>query len=65
MGHPPRKVDWGRKDSGLKHLTIALAVYSKYEYEPEKRAALDLWADRLRAIVGSGAAAVVPLRKRR
>lgn len=52
------------------HLTttkagITLAVYSKYNYAQEKRAALDLWADRLGAIVGGAGADVVPLRNRR
>jgi hypothetical protein len=44
---------------------ITLAVYSQYTYDKEKRTALELWADRLKAIVGTGVAAVVPLRKRR
>ena len=46
---------------------VTLAVYSHYAYDKEKRAALELWADRLDAIiVGAGAAAaVVPMRGRR
>jgi integrase len=42
---------------------VTLAVYSQYTYDPEKRAALELWADRLKAIVGTsaGAAVVVPM----
>jgi integrase len=45
---------------------VTLAVYSQYTYDKEKRAALDLWADRLTAIVkSSGAAGVVPLRRTR
>jgi integrase len=44
---------------------ITLAVYSKYEYEAEKRQALDLWAARLEAIIGDGAAEIVPLEARR
>ena len=52
------------------HLTttkagITLAVYSKYNYAQEKRTALDLWADRLGAIVGGTGADVVPMRGRR
>jgi integrase len=43
---------------------VTLAVYSQYTYDAEKRAALDLWADRLTAIIGAGSAAVVPLRGR-
>ena len=37
--------------------TVTLSVYTKYTYDREKRAALDLWAERLAAIVaGQGAA---------
>jgi integrase len=44
---------------------VTLAVYSKYNYSGEKRSALNLWADRVAAIVGGQpAAAVVPLRAR-
>jgi integrase len=39
---------------------VTLAVYSQYDYAKEKREALDLWADRLIGIVGSGAAQVIP-----
>jgi integrase len=42
---------------------VTLAVYSQYTYDREKRAALDLWADRLTAIVQDGRPAhVVRLR---
>ncbi len=42
---------------------ITLAIYSQYTYDKEKRAALDLWAQRLTAIVGTGRAAdVIPMR---
>src|SRR5262245_3260422 len=37
---------------------VTLAVYVKFSYEREKRVALDLWADRLAAIVGGGGADV-------
>jgi integrase len=40
---------------------VTLKVYSKYAYEKEKREALELWADRLAAIVGGGGAKVLPL----
>jgi integrase len=43
---------------------VTLAVYSQYTYDREKREALELWADRLTAIVGRGAAAVVPMRRK-
>jgi integrase len=45
---------------------VTLAVYSQYTYHKEKRAALDAWADRLRAIIGKEpAAAIVPLLEQR
>jgi integrase len=39
---------------------MTLAVYVQHQYEAEKRAALDLWADRLSGIIGGGAE-VVPM----
>lgn len=45
---------------------VTLSVYSQHTYEAEKRHALDLWADRLAAIVGEKpAAAVVPMARSR
>jgi integrase len=42
---------------------VTLAVYSQYTYDKEKRAALDLWAERLDAIVsGEKRAAIVPMK---
>ncbi len=36
--------------------TVTLSVYTKYGYDREKREALDLWSERLEAIVeGQGA----------
>ena len=43
---------------------ITLGVYVQYEYEREKREALNLWSDRLQGIV-SGGADVVPIRSGR
>jgi integrase len=42
---------------------VTLSVYSQYTYDKEKRAALDLWADRLVGII-SGGAEVVKLGRR-
>ena len=39
---------------------VTLGVYSQYTYEKEKREALELWAKRLDAIVGEGAAGCCP-----
>jgi integrase len=42
---------------------VTLAVYSKYQYDGEKAAALNLWAERLIAIISSEPAAnIIPLR---
>ena len=43
---------------------VTLAVYQQYDYAKEKRQALDLWADRLKAIVGEGGAKVLPIEAR-
>ena len=43
---------------------MTLSVYVHHAYEKEKRAALELWADRLRGIVAGGAE-VVPIRGER
>jgi integrase len=43
---------------------ITLGVYVQHQYEREKRAALELWADRLQGIF-SGSAKVVTMRERR
>ena len=43
---------------------VTLSVYSHYEYDKEKRQALDLWADRLTAIVGGKTATIAPLRRK-
>jgi integrase len=44
---------------------VTFAHYVTHSYETEKRAALDLWAERLAAIVSAGAAVTLPLRARR
>jgi integrase len=49
---------------GTTHAGVTLAVYAKYTYDKEKRAALDLWAERLLAIVGGAAAKITPLPNR-
>jgi integrase len=43
---------------------VTLSVYSQYQYDSEKRAALDLWADRLTAIIGGKTATITPLRRK-
>lgn len=44
--------------------TVTLRVYQHYSYDAEKRQALDLWADRLAAIVDGKGAEVVAIRAR-
>jgi len=45
---------------------VTLAVYSQYTYDKEKRAALDLWAERLQAIAASKMVGrILPLEARR
>jgi integrase len=49
------------------HLTttqagVTLRVYNRYSYEREKREALDLWADRLAAIVDGNVTRITPIR---
>lgn len=43
---------------------VTLAVYQQYSYGKEARAALDVWAERLRAIVGDATATILPMRAR-
>src|SRR5215831_6060516 len=44
---------------------ITLGVYVQHQYEREKRAAMELWSDRLRGIVSGGAGSVVAIERRR
>ena len=41
--------------------SVTLAVYTHYTYDAEKRAALDLWAERLAAIIEGQGAKVVAI----
>jgi integrase len=44
--------------------SITFAAYAHYSYDKEKREALELWANRLDAIVSGGPAQVLPMRAR-
>jgi integrase len=44
---------------------VTLTTYVQHTYEREKREALQLWADRIGAIVGGGGAKVLPMRGKR
>jgi integrase len=43
---------------------VTFAHYVRHGYEREMREALELWADRLKAIIGGESAAIVPMMKR-
>ena len=43
---------------------VTFANYVQYDYAKEKRDALDLWAKRLDGIIGGGAAAVFPMKRK-
>jgi hypothetical protein len=43
---------------------VTLAVYSQYTYGEEKRAALNLWAERLQAIVAGETTSAEPVKQR-
>jgi integrase len=43
--------------------TITLAVYRRHSYAAEKAVAMNLWAERLAAIIEGGAAKVLPLER--
>jgi hypothetical protein len=63
LGIPP--IVAGRRQSPDHHEGHRHAgVYQQYSYEAEKRQALDLWADRLQAIIAGKGADVVPMQAR-
>ena len=43
---------------GKRKGSITEGVYNRYEYDAEKRASLELWADAVDAIIGSGQAEI-------
>jgi hypothetical protein len=44
---------------------VTFAHYVHHSYEPEKRRALELWADRLEAVIGKPGGAVLHMRSRK
>jgi integrase len=44
--------------------SVTFAHYVQHDYAKEKRAALDLWADRLAALIEGDAAKIVPMQRR-
>lgn len=63
LGIPPVVADAVANHVSVTKATITLAVYTQYIYEKEKREALNMWADRLVAIVTGDGAVVGPLRR--
>jgi len=63
LGIPPVVAGAVANHVSVTKATITLAVYTQYIYEKEKREALNMWADRLVAIVKCDGAVVVPLRR--
>jgi len=44
---------------------VTMSVYAQYSYDKEKREALELWAERLKAITATGKSAeIIPIKKR-
>ncbi|HKA76613.1 MAG TPA: integrase arm-type DNA-binding domain-containing protein [Pseudolabrys sp.] len=66
LGVPPIILASVANHRSVTRAGVTLGVYSQYDYAKEKRAALDLWAERLGAIIGGKkrAADVVPLTRR-
>lgn len=62
LGIPPLHIAAVANHRQVTKRGITLGVYVQYDYAKEKREALELWADRLSGIVGSGAA-VIPMRR--
>jgi integrase len=64
LGVSPLVIGHVANHRGTTKATVTLSTYVAYTFEPEKRAALNLWADRLAAIVGGSGAQVIPMRHR-
>jgi integrase len=62
MGIPPLDIRAVVNHRQVTKGGVTLGVYVQYDYAKEKREALDMWANRLAAIVSGGAAKVIPMR---
>lgn len=62
LGVPPIVLGYVANHRTTTKAGITLGVYVQHGYEREKREALELWADRLTAIIGGDIAKVLPLR---
>lgn len=63
MGVPPIVAGAVANHLSVTKASITLSVYTKYTYDAEKREALDLWAERLGAIIQGGAAQIIPMKR--
>jgi integrase len=62
LGVLPHVISWVANHRSGTHAGVTANVYIKHTYDGEKRTALDLWSDRVRALVsGKPAAKVIPL----
>jgi integrase len=59
LGVPPITLAHVANHRTLTHGSVTMAVYARYDYGREKRETLQLWADRLAAIVGDKPSAAV------
>ena len=62
LGIPPLHIAAVANHRQVTKRGVTLGVYVQYDYAKEKREALDLWAERLRAIISGDASQVIPLR---
>ena len=62
LGIPPHVIAHVANHRSVTKGTVTTAHYLAYSYESEKRAALDLWADRLGAIASGNPASVLTLK---
>jgi len=64
LGTQPHVIAHVANHRSLTKSGVTFAHYVQHSYEGEKRNALDLWSERLAAIIGDRAAKVLPLRGR-
>jgi integrase len=66
LGVPPHTIAHVANHRSLTKSSVTFLHYVQHSYEGEKRQALDLWAERLTAIVGDKkTASLVPMRRRK
>jgi integrase len=63
IGVAPHVIAHVANHRSLTKTGVTFAHYVQHSYEGEKRQALELWSDRLHAIISGAAARVVPLRR--